>query len=860
MSMIVLSSFLTITVTASSQNRADSIKTVQQPVRSAKGVPVGSLKLDCENKQLRVVYSDNICLQVRQLWSTESTGKVSAITTESPEKIRDLCLPFPGLSWLEQSNASQLLFESAWRHSGSQLDFSVRVSNQGKVAVTLCLEQNITGLPLQGMCFAPSLQSNYDLKQSGVAFAYRGAARMSKGFRGGQLSIPMVCFYDQTRDIGFTIAGHIEAPTPAFSCDTREDKAVVRRKILVGPGNSVTIRQFIIRHEGCWRPGLRWVRDAYPDYFMVPDATVEATHGCFVYSNTADEKLCDEFARFKVKNVEIHWTCPFFGKSVPEEDPWVKMIDDKWNTVKRTTDPAAPPEDAPYADIKRYVSRVMKPTGRCDDVRDFIRKLKARGMQTYMYFNPTESWEFFATQEFPDCIQRRPDGSPRMTWFDHVVMDCRPESRWGQYLCDEVQRMLELYPEADGIFMDQSASDPDDFRVYRITDAVSKIAARAGKTCYWNGPYMVDLLKNTVGLLGELGPLQGERIKWLTVGNKVCCGLGHTEAQYQRNLLNGLWPPAPSLTHARGFRVSDSSAYSKPIPEELERMHRNYMHLYEQFPGKTWFLGPNPLDVPDGVQGNIFESRNGEYLVPLIVPGYDIAKGVYARNVVVSVRVPDADRIRAAYIRSVNLPGGHYRVPFKCQGGQLQVTIPWLGSACLLGLTHEKPKGSKMPDAKGDIIQMQKKPLRVICTVISSEGVAPTGNTDSIENGLTTTAPLPPVPNRKAYLNGKQIGTLGSVNSWHWHPHVGVGIIQNIKVDITDILRRQNELVIEPDGSQDFFKMRNISMLVVFSDGRVFHSKSERNTYSSCPHAKAEGIIKSPVRIPIEFSELPEQE
>ncbi|OGV62185.1 MAG: hypothetical protein A3K19_01350 [Lentisphaerae bacterium RIFOXYB12_FULL_65_16] len=827
-------------------------------VRSANGVPVRSVKVDGGNGQLLVAYGDDVQLQVRQRWFAESATPPTPVTTDALEKVRDLRLPNPGVSWLERASAAKLLFESTWRQSGSELEFSVRISNPGTEPAALCLEQNISGLPLRGMCFAPSLRADYDLKQSGAAFAYRGAPCLSKGLPGGVLSIPMVSFYERERDLGFTVAAHIEAPTPGFSCEAGTEQVTLQRRLRVSPGNSVTLRHFVIRHEGCWRPGLRWVRDAYPDYFMASAATVEATHGCFVYTNTTDVALCDELAQQGVKNVEIHWTCPFFGKSVPEEEPWVKMIDDKWNTIKRTTDPAAPPEDAPYDDIKRYVSRVTTPAGRCDEVRDFIRNLKARGMQTYMYFNPTESWEFFAAQEFPECIVRRPDGSPCMTWFDHVVMDCRPDSRWGQYLCDEVQRLLELYPEADGIFMDQSAGDPDDFKVCRITHAVAKIVERAGKTCYWNGPYMVDLLPHTVGLLGELGPLQGERIKWLTVGSKVCCGLGHTEAQYQRNLLNGLWPPAPSLIHSRGFRVSDAPAHAKPIPEELQRLHRNYMLLYERLPGKTWFLGPNPLDVPEGVQGNIFESRDGEYLVPLIVPGHDVAKGAFAKNVVVSVRVPDAEHIRGACVQSINLPGGSYRVPFQRRGGELRVTIPWLGAASLLRLTHEECSGDEMPEARDCSVRTEKPPPRVICTVIHAEGVAPTGNLDSIENGLTTTAPLPPVPIRKAYLNGTQMGTLGSVNSWHWHPLVGVGVIQNIKVDITDILRRENELVIEPDGPQDFFKMRSISMLVVFSDGRVFHSKSERNTYSSCAHAQAEGIIQSPVQIPIEFSELPE--
>ncbi|MCF7854936.1 MAG: hypothetical protein K9N51_09065 [Candidatus Pacebacteria bacterium] len=818
------------------------------------------MTVDMRQGKVRAVYGDGWCLHVEQRWLAEGTEEATPVEVEVVQEARDMCLPTEGISWVECSTDETVLFESAWRLSGEAMEFSVRITNRGTDTVALCLEQSIAGIPLRGMCFAPSLRSDYDLKRTGAAFSYRGAPGLTKGLPGGTLSIPMVCFYEREQDVGFTVAAHIEAPTHPFGCETNVGQVSLQRRAGITPGHSATIRHFIIRHEGCWRPGLRWVRDAYSEYFMTSADTVDATHGCFVYTNTATPELCDKLVRQGVKNVEIHWTCPFFGKVVPEEEPWVKMVDDKWNTIKRTTDPDAPAEDAPYKEIKRYVANVTNPSGRREGIHAFIRELQRRGMQAFMYFNPTECWESFATQEFPESIIRRSDGAPRMTWFDHVIMDCRPDSRWGQYLRGEMRQLLEIYPEIDGIFMDQSALDPEDFRVCGITDAIAKIVERTGKTCYWNGPYMVDLMQHAVGLLGELGPVQGELIKWLTIGNKVCCGLGHTEAQYQRNLLNGLWPSAPSLTHARGFRVSDIDAHTKAIPEELQAMHNTYMELYESFPGKRWFLGANPLDVPEGVQGNIFETREGTYLIPLIVPGHGIENGPAITNAEITVRVPDDASIRAACVRSVNVPDGPYRVQLRrhpapdTRPGQLRVTIPWLGSACLLVLTRDEENYKKMPPPPNGVELTKERPLQIICASACSEGVAPTGNRDSIENGLETSASLPSVPTRKVSLNGYEVGTLGSVNSWHWHGRVRVVFDK----DITGIPRRKNELIIEPDGPEDFFKLRNISMLVVYSDGRVFHSQTDPNTYSSCPHAEAEGIIQSPIRIPIDFPELPD--
>ena len=106
----------------------------------------------------------------------------------------------------------------------------------------------------------------------------------------------------------------------------------------------------------------------------------------------------------------------------------------------------------------------------------------------YIYFQPTESWEFFANAHFKDCILRLADGRPALTWYDHVVMDCRPETAWGQYLCRQLEQVLDALPEVDGIFMDQSAGDRYDYSVCRITDKLARIAEARGKLLIGTAP------------------------------------------------------------------------------------------------------------------------------------------------------------------------------------------------------------------------------------------------------------------------------------------------------------------------------------------------------------------------------------
>jgi hypothetical protein len=224
--------------------------------------------------------------------------------------------------------------------------------------------------------------------------------------------------------------------------------------------------------------------------------------------------------------------------------------------------------------------------------------------------------------------------------------------------------------------MDQSALDRNNYAVCQITDRLAKIAAERGKLCYWNGPYLVELIEHTVGMLAESGPTEGELIKYLTIGNKVCCGLGYSEPQYQRNLINGLWPPAPSQMHARKFRVADESAGFIPIPRELEELHKKYMYLYELYPGKTWMLEPHPVRVKEGLPVNIFKRPNGDYLVPLMSPSHSLKNGAFLKDIEVIVRASDLGKIKGVYARTPDVEGRQFSVPWKFKNNEIKVTLP----------------------------------------------------------------------------------------------------------------------------------------------------------------------------------------
>jgi hypothetical protein len=352
-------------------------------------------------------------------------------------------------------------------------------------------------------------------------------------------------------------------------------------------------------------------------------------------------------------------------------------------------------------------------------------------------------------------------------------------------------------------------------------------------------------------MLAEAGAVQGEMIKYLTIGNKVCCGMGTSERQYQRNLLNGLWPSAPSLLYEERFRYDDDPATFIALPAEAADLHRRYMYLYQLYPGKVWYLGAHALEAPAGLQANIFQRPDGDYLVPLIAPGRTMASGADSSPVRVTVRIPDAAAIKGVYARTPETPGRQFAAAWSTAPGSVEIRLPWLGSAALVWISKSVQPGGAAPappPAAAKAGQAAASP--VMAASIRCEGIVSTGAVLRVK----TTAPMPALPLRKCRLNGHELGLLSTRNYRSWHGGVGIGV----PVTILSFLKQENELVIEPAGPQDFIAIRNLVLSITLADGRTIASEPVRQAYCSYAGPAATGVIGSPLRIPLRFPRLEE--
>jgi hypothetical protein len=951
----------------------------------------------------------------------EEEGTWNECRRTAPRAVLVEPLPVSTLVWTGVCGQPDLRVEERVSPDGDALVWKARFTNRSSTSLHVRWRQSVSGIPAGMSVFAPSATSHYALTAAPVVLGYRDA--------GNELSMPLVAVHATTPDVGVSFLSTFEGRIEPFAATFRlagsvGELAIDRRIPSLAPGASHTAIAFIVGHDGCWRPGLGWARERFRRFFYLPDKALHDTQGCFLYSAVASEGRMARWQKEGARQLEIHMMYPHLGKYVPLEEPWLRMIDDRWSAVKRTTDPNAPVEDAPYEKIREYMHAVCDAKTTREDVRQFMRRAHAHGLQCYNYFQPTESWEFFADDYFPEAILHEPDGSRKLTWYDHVQMNCSPETRWGQYLIDQLEGVFAMYPELDGIFMDQAAEDDETYRVKRITDLLAGMVESRGKWCWWNGPYIVELIEHAVGMLAEGGSIQGEMLKYLTIGDKGACGLGSLERQYQRNLVSGLWPSAPSMADTVPFREAADEPPATVDPK-VASLHERYMPLFRLFKGKTWVLEPRPLDMPAPLQGNVFQRPNGDYLVALIDPSHSGDRPAFRWDVLITIRVSGARRVKAVYGLTPDCPGT-FSLPFERRAGAIEVKLPRLKSACLLHLPIEgvivsvagewaRPPRSADPAilsldnwdeaprtvsiAAGSVIVRRRlapgesrrvrlpspranraknlwelpctastdgngerrvfswfidRPVelawqgylavvagveraadlavlnrsaepRIVDLRTDSEGLRvgglprsltlepgerrilsiaitasepgeraitvaatergrelsritdtvhcwrsilgthglvpgfggyvqltgwmPHGSNHGTEWALRTRAPLPPVPVRTAYLNGKPLGRVSTRNYRGWHPLYTIGIA----ADVIPFLSAENELVIEPDGPDDFFKVKNARMNVILADGQILATPPVHEVYSSRAHELAEGIIGAPVRIRLAF-------
>ena len=577
-----------------------------------------------------------------------------------------------------------------------------RSSERREVNVTFVLPVLQPGWKL----FFPSGDAHPSWERGPLRYGYRET--------GTPLSMPMVALYHPEEDQGMTFFSDFEIPMQRMSvtCDHAHDPTmlkIARTHLRIESNGLVETSIHVGTHEGDWRPGLKLVRDKFPDFFFTKNPEMKELFGPFIFSTSIPpEEYVRHWKEEGVKAVEVHYTYPFLCKFVPTEEAFVRAMDDVWACAKLDSDPNVPPHDASYDEIKAYLDKTALRDGSVEAIRSYLRVLKKHGLKSFMYFQPSEPWERFARKYFSDCLVRDIHGEDEPVWYENIVANPFPEGEFGRYIAEQFKQLLDLYPEMDGIFMDEACYDQLDFAhddgfsiengrpayrmgyaICKLTQQLCKMARERGKMIWWNGPYQVEIAREADGMMAEGGGMQGESIQYLTIGNKPTCCLVYNERQLKRNLVLGLLPTAPSFAVTGIYRLVQEMPRDPQVDPESVELHRRYRPLFEHLKGKTWVLTPRPLSLPGFLDGNIFQVPSGDYVITLVSMEQPTNSNAFYWNVPVSIQVPDSKEIHGVSLQLAESEE-RFSLSWERDGQVIKVQIPRFRSAGVLLLSKKE--------------------------------------------------------------------------------------------------------------------------------------------------------------------------
>lgn len=437
--------------------------------------------------------------------------------------------------------------------------------------------------------FVTDGQGDRALKPTGTA-AYRAP-----------LALPAVTVYGQ--DSGVTVAAAFEVPAPDLVFSWRQgasgsELTATVRHLRLAAGATARAGLLVGRHAGCWRPGLGWLVQCYPEYFRPPNPRVFELDGPMIYDFvTTEERLARDLGQGLVWQ-ELGWYWPHLGLYRPAADTWQRQ-----------------PREQGGLGAGGEVTVAM--------LNDYIRRARARGVEQCLYFQSTESWAEYAERRFPESRAARPDGTFLPTWIKCVVMNPDPQGPFGRHILDQLRRLTETFPEMAGVFWDQNCYTFFDYahddgislvngrRVSQLEFAQERMLAAGARFLHdqnrvimTNGGWTVGLARHCDGHMSEgSGPTR--RLQYL-------CMLKHL------TLLSYDSSPQAALEKLKLALETGAQPAVTLGNDACRAQYAGYRPVFDLLRRREWVFEPRALNLPAGLRGNLFRNPAGNLVVTAV--------------------------------------------------------------------------------------------------------------------------------------------------------------------------------------------------------------------------------------------------
>jgi len=315
--------------------------------------------------------------------------------------------------------------------------------------------------------------------------------------------------------------------------------------------------------------------------------------------------------------------------------------------------------------------------------RQNIRSMHKHGMLAMMYIQARECFDVErALREFWECVVRDRDGKPVVNRYGPfgASMAARPGSPWFNHIVDQTRRILDTFPEADGLFFDNAWS----MEYAAVMREVAKIVHSRGKSLASNGANAISA--------GSSDSIMAESA-WYALGDLQYLGL--VKPIVYAPIYSYASPPkakerplrAPGLIEnlSRDLKAClvSGAFYGfnyrgvKYWPEESLELMERYVALQRLLHGRKWVLTPHALTLPEDMRGNVFELLDGRWAVTVVRPDADLASSKNDYPTSFRVRpARDAGPVAKTELLDIQAPHRARSVERRIQGSEVIVSLP----------------------------------------------------------------------------------------------------------------------------------------------------------------------------------------
>jgi len=316
-------------------------------------------------------------------------------------------------------------------------------------------------------------------------------------------------------------------------------------------------------------------------------------------------------------------------------------------------------------------------------------------IQSYLYFQSFEARQEYAKNYFPQAIALGVNNETLPAWRSCYLMNPDPKWQWGKHCLAQIEKVLENYPKAAGIFYDRADYCDYDYAhndgitmidnnpVYmlgfaqaKISDLIVNRVHRLNKGVWANGPTSIEVCRGIDGIMSE-NLYQAPYLQYLGINRPlILLPSDTTPQQTEAKLKTALWTGhLPSIAWHRAN-------------QKCQAIDNHYRSLFSLYKGKKWILYPNALQLPEGIKGNIFLSANSDYLIALVDQAkYATKSDPFRYDLWARISLPDLKDLRYCYFLSGDYYGINQDSIYSNNG--IEIRIPAQLTTTLIQLAKE---------------------------------------------------------------------------------------------------------------------------------------------------------------------------